>query len=216
MMREWQYDEGLAKIEANNPGEPLLPVLRGGFSPINAIYMASALSRMPTILEEVEFNEDLVLEAEEKSEPVQVDDTLMALWSQRTALFGLMNKQSNKFHQCGNDEQRAANSALVLKYWTDIQSVKAKIAYYEEHGEMPAFRSKDSEQIADNPAKLSAQINSLRARISQRKKKLIDLAGLDANTPGRQAKIDAAENDIKTLKYTLGVAEQKMKEYGKE
>lgn len=216
MMREWQYDEHLELIERHNPGEPLLHSLRSGYSAINVLYMASALKRMPTILEENEVDEDLQLEAEEKREPVEVDDTLMALWSQRTALFGLMNKQSNKFHLCGNDEQRAANSALVLKYWDDIQSVKAKIAYYEEHGEMPKAQTNHKEVIADNPAKLAKQINSIRARISQRKRKLVDLAGLDPNTPGRQKKIDEAEVDLRQMRYTLGMAEQKMKAYGKD
>ena len=208
-MRPWDYDEHLAEIERRNPAEPLLPTLRKGFSAINAMYIKIALGRMPTHVEE-----ELDLDVDQYDD-VAPDEVLIELWGQRTRLFGLLNKQANKFHECTTDAQRKENSELVLGYWDDIQSVKAKIEYYKEHKQLPVDDD-DGEKIADNPAELAKQINSLRARISQRKKKLIDVAGLDASTPGKQKQIDIIEADIRTLKHTLGLATQQMERYGKD
>lgn len=141
-----------------------------------------------------------------------VDDTLRALWRERTRLFGEMNKQSNLFHSCSTDADRAANSDRVLAWWNDILAVKAKIAHYEQHGELPPVEQ-EGEELPDNPVALSKKLASLRARISQVKKKLLDLASLDPSTGGKQSKIDAAENDLKRLRFQEGKAVEKLKTY---
>ena len=110
------------------------------------------------------------------------------------------------------DEERAANSARVLSWWDDIQAAKAKIAHYEQHGELP-MPAEDGDDLPDNAALLAKKLNSLRARISQVKKKITDIAGLDESTPGKQSKINAAENDLKRLRYLEGKAAVKLKEY---
>ena len=123
-----------------------------------------------------------------------------------------MNKHSNLCPPCTTGEERAANSAKVLSWWDDIQAAKAKIAHYEQHGTLPE-PPEDGEELPDNPALLAKKLASLRARISQVKKKITDIAGLDEGTPGKQSKINAAEDDLKRLRYLEGKAAVKLKEY---
>lgn len=205
-----EYTAALRSIEQGNPTEALLPVLRTGHSRANEMYMRAALKRLiPPKSAELEGSSH---EPDWKGQTPYADDTLRALWRERTRLFGEMNKQSNLFHTCKTDEERAANSARVLSWWDDIQAAKAKIAHYEQHGELPTPEH-EGDDLPDNPALLAKKLASLRARISQVKKKITDIAGLDEGTPGKQSKIDAAENDLKQLQFLAGKAAVKLKEY---
>lgn len=197
-----QYQECLKQVENRNPSEPLLKTLRHGHTRANELYMAAALRRIHKQAEQVR----------EKDDRPPADKTLRALWSERTRLFGEMNKQSNKFHECRTDADRATNSARVLGWWNDILAVKEKIAYYEQHGELPPV-PEDGDELPDNAALLAKKLNSLRVSVSQQKKKLEGLAGLDPGTPGLQSKIDAAENNLKRLRWLVGLAEQKLKNH---
>ena len=206
MMTEEQYNENLALITRRNPGEVLLNTLQTGYTRVNTIYMAAAVKRLPA--EEMEAP-DL------KGHTPYADETLWGLWRERTKLFGEMHKQSNLFHQCQTDNQRAENSKKVLGWWKSILAVKAKIEYYEHHGEMPPAED-GAEPMPDNPVALGKKLNSIRARISQKKQQLEALAGLDEGTPEKQSKIDAAEADLRTLKYMAGLAQEKLKTYEQE
>lgn len=203
MTRE-QYIESVALIERHNPGEVLLGTLRSGHSRVNEIYLRAALKRLPA--------EEDMPEPDWKGQTPYADETLRGLWRERTRLFGEMNRQSNRFHECKTDEQRAANSRLVLAWWNDILAVKSKIAYYEQHGELPPV-AEEGEELPDNAALLAKKLASLRARASQVKKKLLDLAGLDEGTPGKQAQINDAEEDLKRLGFMIGKASVKLKGY---
>lgn len=208
-MKEAEYIEHLGRIVRQNPAEPLLPALRAGYSRANVLYIKAALRRMPTA------GSDMEAEPRWQDRTHHADETLRALWRERTRLFGMMNKQSNAFHNCRTDDDRADNSRRVLSWWDDILAVKAKIAYYEQHGALPA-EPEEADELPDNPVQLSKRLNSLRARISQKKAQLRDLAGLDEGTPGKQSKIDAAERDLKALKHQAGMAEVKLRVYGQE
>lgn len=208
-MKEAEYIEHLSRIARQNPAEPLLPALRAGYSRANVLYIKAALRRMPTA------GSDMEAEPRWQDRTPHADETLRSLWRERTRLFGLMNKQSNAFHNCRTDADRADNSRRVLSWWDDILAVKAKIAYYEQHGALPA-EPEEADELPDNPVQLSKRLNSLRARISQKKAQLRDLAGLDEGTPGKQSKIDAAERDLKALKHQAGMAEVKLRVYGQE
>ncbi len=199
-----EYWKQVDAIELRNPIEPLLATLQSGPSRLNEIYLKSALTRLP----EEEAEEDDT----EKLDPANADETLRGLWRLRTQLFGKMNKQSNVFHECNTDEQRAENSRKVLGIWAEILAVKANIAYYEINGELPEPVD-TSDELPENPVELSRKLNSLRARISQKKTQLAVLAGLDAGTPDKQAKIDAGEADLKKLRHQLGLAVEKLKAY---
>ena len=220
-MNERQYKAALAKLELNNPGEPLIPTLRGGWSKINVMYMGLALKRMPTVLE---LEEDEVIEVTTGTTPGKAivakvtfkngapDDTLRGLWAERGRLFGQMNRQSNEFHKCKTDADRAANSAKVLAWWKDILRVKGNIRHYEEYGELPKSEQL-ADELSDNAVALGKQLASIRAKISQTKTKITDLAGLDPNTPGREGKIQDYEVKLRDLNHLKGLAEQKLKVY---
>lgn len=207
-MTAQEYTAALRRIEEGNPQEPLLPALRRGHSRANEMYLKAALKRVG-IGGSVSSGQS----KKREEEGTKADETLRGLWRERTRLFGEMNKQSNLFHTCKTDAERAENSARVLGWWNDILAVKEKIAYYEQHGELPKPVQGDAEELPDNAALLAKKVNSLRARISQKKKQLQELAGLDPGTPGLQSKIESAEADLKGLKHLEGLAAQKLKGY---
>jgi hypothetical protein len=195
------FEIHLREIERRNPKEPLLPTLRKGYSVLGVIYMRAAIARLP---------EDKPV-YEGPKEPANADATLRELWRQRTELFGEMNKCSNLFHSMKTDTQRADNSRAIMRIWSSILDVKAKIAHYEENQSLPEI-PENEDNIDGNPVKMAKQLNSIRARISQRRKKVIELAQLDQ--VNNQAEIDRLEEEIKRLKYDAGVLEQKLKVYG--
>jgi len=214
-MNERQYKAALAKIERNNPGEPLLSTLRGGWSKINMLYIGIALKRMPTVIDDEEYEPEEVAQVVIRTKNVQSktpDDVLRGLWAERTRLFGEMNKQSNLFHACKSDEDRAANSEKVLGWWKDILRVKGNILHYEEYGELPKSAAVGDE-LSDNAVSLGKQLASIRARISQTQAKITEVASLDPNTPGKEAKIQDYEVKLRDLKHLRGLAEQKLKSY---
>lgn len=225
-MTEHEYKQAVRRIEECNPAEVLLPALRRGHTRANEMYLRAAMKRVGSSSgsgsSSAQLSESssrvLGTESSTKREEAwaNADDTLPGLWCERTRLFGEMNKQANKFHACKTDAERAQNSTLVLGWWDDIQAVKSKIAYYQQHGEMPPAAQDDGEELPENPALLAKKLNSLRARISQKKKQLTDLAGLDPGTPGLQSKINTAEADLKRLKFLEGMAGEKLKGYEQE
>lgn len=198
-----EYWEAVDDIEIKNPGEPLLATLQEGPSAINEIYLKAAKTRLPEEIEEPEPGEPQYDGS---------DETLRKLWGQRTQLFGKMNKQSNVFHECKTKEERSRNSKAILVIWGEIQRVKADISHYEREGALPEVVD-PSDSLPENPVELSRKLNSIRARISQKKKQITEIAGLDAGAPGKQEKIDAAEGDLKQLKYLAGLAAEKLKTF---
>lgn len=201
-MTHQEYSQHLLRIERDNPTEVLLPALRSGWSRANEMYMRAALRRVNTVAEKV-------------AEPAiarQADGNLRALWSERTRLFGEMNRLSNHFHECRTDADRAGNSAAILHKWQEILAVKSKIAHYEQHGELPP-EPEEEDELPENPVLLSKKLNSLRAGISQTKAKLESAAGLDDATPGKAANIERLEAKLKRLKHLGGLAEVKLKSY---
>jgi hypothetical protein len=223
-MNERKYNAHLAELELNNPGEPLLQALRGGWSKINVLYMGIALKRMPTVLE---LDEEEMIEVKTGTRPGKPivakvtfkngtpDDTLRQLWAERGRLFGQMNRQSNEFHKCKTDADRVGNSAKVLGWWKDILRVKGNILHYEEYGELPKV-AQQGDELSDNAVALGKQLASIRAKISQTKAKITELAGLDPNTPGKEGKILEYEQKLRELIHNRGLAEQKLKSHEQE
>lgn len=195
------FDIHLREIERRNPKEPLLNTLRGGYSTLNQIYMRAAIARLP--------EDKPVYEGPQL--PINADSVLRELWRKRTELFGEMNKLSNLFHGMKTDTQRADNSRAIMRVWGKIVEAKALLAHYEQHNQLPEIPESD-DPIDGNPVKMGKHLNSIRARISQRRKKITDLALLDQ--VNNQGEIDRLEEEIKRLKYDAGVLEQKIKVYG--
>ena len=183
--------------------------------------MGIALKRMPTVLEMEEEDVLEVTTGYEERAPVVLkvkfntsnpDETLRALWAERTRIYGQMNRQSNLFHSCKTDKERAENSEKVLGWWKDFLKVKGNILQYEEFGVLPKD-AKAAGLLSDNAVALGKQLASIRVKISQTKSKLVELAGLDPNTPGKESKIQDYEQKLRELNHSKGLAEQKLKSY---
>lgn len=198
-MSEKEYQSRLHNLCKLNPAEPLIPALRRGFLPINVLYLRLAEKRLPSQGDDPETEQ---LEGNS-------DETLRGLWAERTRLFGLMNKQSNQFHQCTTVAQRRENSEKIVGIWSDILAVKAKIQHYQQHGEVPI---EEEEPLPDNPVKLALHLNSIRAQISKCRSGIRLLAQQGAD----KAKIEAVETRLSDWLLKKSLAEAKMKIHGTE
>lgn len=208
-MKEAEYNELLERIERGNPQEPLLSTLQRGYSRVNAIFMVSAAKRLPKEVEEVEGDPNEYLEDEPEFNDEQ-NDVLNGLYDEKRSLFRRMYKQSNVFHLCRSDEERAANSREVLAIWDAILRIKAQIAYFEEHGELPRPEA-EGDDLPDNPVLLGKKLNSLRAQISQIQKRLEALAERPDSDTDKVRLIQEAENNRRNKIHLRGLAEQKLK-----
>ena len=196
-MNKAAYIDAVKKIESGNPDEPLLPVLRTGFSDVNAIYLKHALNRLPDTKPVI--TSDL---------PQNIDPILRELWAERGGLFRKMAVQSNKFHECQTDQERKTNSNEILRIWDEIQVVKSRIEYFEEHGQLPA--DVDDFELPDEPVDLLRKLNSIRTMISQVHSKIKKLAQLPNDHPEKARKIAASEKKLAELKLHRGYAQTKL------
>lgn len=196
-----QYNEHLERIEANNPAEPLLRVLRSGWSKINLIYLKSALNRLPKVDPQPE-NDDNDETTNDANDPI-----IRELWSQKGQLFRERAKFSNRFHDCTNDEQRKSNSEAILRIWDRIQDIQRKMEYYEDHGELPAGAERFP--LPNDPAALLKKLMSIRSQISMEQQKLRKLAELSEDDPAKRTKIEESQAKLAELKLYKGHAEQK-------
>lgn len=203
MMNEDEYLELLERIEQELPTEPLLSALRGGYSALNVIFMAAAAKRLPPEIEqESGITEDIEMHPE--------DGILNGLYDDKRSLFGQLSRQSNVFHKCGSDEERAQNSRDVLAIWSNILEIKAKIAYYLEHNELPKVDI-EGDDLPENAVLLGKKLNSIRAHISQIKKRLESLFERPDDDKEKKAHINEAEDLLKKKMHLKGLAEQKLK-----
>lgn len=204
-MKEAEYDELLERIERENPAEPLLSTLRSGYNRVNVLFMASAVKRLPEPVEEAYIEEE-----EAEGSPAPNDAVLNGLFDEKRRLFSSMYRQSNVFHTCQTDEQRAENSRAVLAIWDAILQVKARIKYYEQHGELPKAEA-EGDDLPDNPVLLGKKLNSLRAQVSQIQRRLEGLAERPDNDPEKSRLIREAEEQRRRKIHLRGLAEQKLK-----
>lgn len=204
-MTRQEYEQAVALVARRNPGETLLNTLRAGYRPVNEIYLRAALRRLPPVGLKTEgiAGEERDTQRDRRG----ADAQLRELWGERTRLFGEMNKRSNHFHECRSDDERAANSREIRRIWSQILDVKERIAHYEDHGELPEPVSEERFPLPDDPVALMKKLNSIRAQISQVKKRLDDLGALPQDDPDR-SKIGDAEARLAELKLYAGHAEK--------
>lgn len=207
-MNKALYDSVVGTIQERNPSEPLLSMLRNGYSPVNAVYLRAALRRLPLAAQKPA--ENSVQDGDTRPDRGPVDQVLRGLWGERTRLFGEMNKRSNHFHACKSDDERAANSRDIRRIWGLILEAKARIEYYEQHGALPEPVSEERFPLPEEPVALMKKMNSIRAQISQARKRLDDLGALPADHPDR-VKIADAEARLQELKLYSGHAENAIK-----
>lgn len=184
-----------------NPREVLLPALQSGYTRANVVYMLAALNRLPDP-EEVEYLPT------KGTKPA--DDTLRALWAERTRMFGEMNRMSNKFHECTTDQDRAENSRDILRKWDEILAVKSKIRHYEEFGEVLKEDEQEKFPLPDDPIALMKKLASIRVQISQSEVKIREANALPNDHPDKQKRIQEGETKRAFLILYRGHAEQKI------
>jgi hypothetical protein len=194
-MTKDEFEANLAKIQKHNPAEPLLPELRKGYDRLRVIYMKSAIKNCFSDKQEK-------IEADVEIE--QSDEVLRGLWKNRKELFLEMNKLSNHFHDCKSDHERASNSKAIMVIWDKITQIKSKISHYEKWADLPDEGEKFA--LPSDPVLLVKKLNSIRAQISQVKRKLDDLAKLDKNDPNR-SEIQRYEDRLTHLKLYAGHAD---------
>lgn len=200
-MTQSEYNNGLERIMQENPREVLLPALQSGYTRANVVYMLAALNRLPAA-EEVEYL---------PTKPTKpADDTLRALWAERTRLFGEMNRMSNKFHECTTDQDRAENSRGILRKWDEILAVKSKIRHYEEFGEVLKEDEQEKFPLPDDPIALMKKLASIRVQISQSEVKIREANALPNDHPDKQKRIQEGETKRAFLILYRGHAEQKI------
>lgn len=200
-MTQSEYNNGLERIMQENPREVLLPALQSGYTRANVVYMLAALNRLPD-------PEEVECLPTKSTKPA--DDTLRALWAERTRLFGQMNRMSNKFHECTTDQARAENSREVQRKWDEILEVKRKIRHYEEYGEVLEDGEQEKFPLPDDPIALMKKLASIRVQISQSEVKIREANALPNDHPDKQKRIQEGESKRAFLILYRGHAEQKI------
>ena len=192
-MSDVEYSQGISRLKKHNPNHPLLSQLEKGLSAINKIYLKKALADVPT--------------AEPEPSAVAHDDpTLEQLKIEQRKLFSERAQLSNRFHKCKTDAERAANSNSIKMVQRRIQSLWDRIDYFEANGELP--KEDEKYPLPDDRGKLQMKINSLRASISQKKKKILSL--YDQQVP--KADIEAQQRKLDHLENYLAHATKKFAE----
>lgn len=198
------YEENIARLEAAAPGHLLLSMFRRGHSAINALLLERELAKLPA-----------PAPAPAKPEPSEViddddadttddenDETLRRLRMEQSNLFSERRKLSNSFHDCANDRQRAGVSEKIQVLQHRIESVKQTIRTYKEQGRIP--EPDEKYPVPEDPFKLLALRDSLRASISRKKREIEHIGReIEENDPAAPAKLEKAEAKLKELTIHL-------------
>jgi hypothetical protein len=185
-MTQNQYEQKLLVLETLDPESKLLPMLRKGFSQLNAIYLNQALKnvkKVPVFIEEKE---------------VEVPDDNLQIRVRK--LYGERAKLSNRFHELDSDKARAENSK-------EIQRIQRQIQDLLTNGQTEA-----DNEIPEDPIAMMKFLNSTRAKISQAKKELERLGALPDDDPGRSniPNIEARLQKLNlTKEHVVRIVEQK-------
>jgi len=198
-MTESQYNNNLEYLQRHDPTHRLLPKLERGYSRVNVIYLKKALDTMSESEPEPK--------AEKKEKPkANTDPGLKKLYIQKSNLFTERARLSNRFHELDTVESRASNSQQIQIIQRQIGKLHKSIAHYEEHGKLPDTKEEELYPLPDSSLGIDRKIKSIRAMISQEKKKIIALAE-EADKKG----VDAAEKRLSHLKNYLAYAENALK-----
>ena len=178
------YLAGVQLLMAQRPDHLLLETLKGGFSPLNVIYMKRALKDLPQpkVIEEVEIKKE--------------DTALHQVMIDKKSLFGRRAKLSNTFHSCSSDADRANVSDDIQQVQRQIEGTLSSISFYKKNGTMPA--KEEDTQINLSGIELIKRRNSLRSNISIKKRQIENYFRLPEGHKDRD-KISDLEEKLKTL-----------------
>lgn len=203
-MNARQYAEGLERLKATNPANPLLQTLDRGFTPINAIYLKAQLQVLPVESEPngapKEPTDDSEVDLEETPDPIGDDLLRQMRWDLRR-FFAERSALSNKFHELNTVEKRAENSEEIQILQRSIARLMGKIRHYKAYGSLPE-EYQTRYYIPKDGLELAKLQNSLRAQIS-RKAKEIKAVRLQDESPQMLRKLETCENKLTDLKNNL-------------
>lgn len=193
-MTEKKYWQTVKILEEQDPEHILLATLQRGYSKINIVYLRAAVKDMPPPDHDTTDHTDDI-------DPE--DPTYKMLKIQERNLFTERAKLSNAFHTMTTNEARAANSEAIGRVQKHLQALWKKIEHYQEFGTLPSSAENETYPLPKDRGLLAKKINSIRAMISQAKKKLDAL--FDDKAP--KSEIDKAEKRLQYLQNYLKYAE---------
>lgn len=206
-MTEAEYLTALARIEAENGGEILLPELRRGHSPGREIYLRAALRRLPEPISDPEADDS---QRDGRDDDAQ-DPVLAALWCQIRRLKMESRKLSNSFHDCKTSGERLAVSVALTDLDAPMAAIYAKMEVVKSGCDLPPEVEDERFPLSDDLFELSQKLRSIRSMISQAEKTLRDLAALPDHHPEKTARVAKAEKRRAELELYRGHAETKIK-----
>lgn len=215
-----EYKALLERIEVENPGEPLLPLLRTGATDVNQIYMRSAAKRLAQheerlLISEVStsFDPEMseILSIDEKSDIWQNDPQWLAMTADIRRAYNAIRKTRNKYHSCQNDEMRATVANEVATCWHDIQVSINRRQAYENTGIAVTTVADGADELPGNPVDLAKRLASIRVQITQTKNRIQDIAASNEVEKTKQERLQKAEASLQRLKNLRGLAEERLK-----
>lgn len=218
-MTNKEYKALLARIEAENPGEPLLPLLRSGHSAVNEIYVKSATKRLPENADTTPIGAAPTYLDSEMSEILENvgnfdihrnDTKWLELSADIRRAYNAIRKTRNKFHSCQNDETRAIVANEVAACWRTIQVAINRRQVYENTGEVTT-PTDGADDLPDNPVELGKRLASIRVQITQTKNRIEDILASNETEKTKQERLQKAEASLQRLKNLRGIAEQRLK-----
>lgn len=218
-MTNKEYKALLARIEAENPGEPLLPLLRSGHSAVNEIYVKSATKRLPENADTPPIGEAPTYFHIEMSEILENvgnfdihrnDEKWLELSAGIRRAYNTIRKTRNKFHSCPDDETRATVANEVAACWRTIQVAINRRQVYENTGEVTT-PTDGADDLPDNPVELGKRLASIRVQITQTKNRIEDILASNETEKTKQERLQKAEASLQRLKNLRGIAEQRLK-----
>lgn len=183
MIERHEYPAKLDSFRISNPEFPGMDKLLDGWSVVNAVVLQWASTGH---LDHLSVRDvPLTTSASDRHE-VEQSQIYSQLGSDKRALYQWRAKLSNEFHQARTDDHRAELS-------DKIQSIQAKIEALQKHMRDVRYQKisvDDAEQMYNERSidadmreikrltgvDLAKKLNSLRARVSQVKRKLLTLA----------------------------------------
>lgn len=168
-MTETNYQAALERIGEQRPGHPLLDTLRKGMNALNIKRVIAILQELATApVPEAEDMDDEDLQGAVM--PAADDPELRQLYIQKSNLFVLRAKHSNRLHDCRTDRERSAVIDDILEVQREIEDHFERIRTYKATGVVT--EEGDGYRIPTDGAELMKLQNSLRVLISRKKKEI--------------------------------------------
>lgn len=204
------YFDGVNILVKYCPNHVLLAKLKSQVSALNRIYLKQALKKT---YEELKNKPALVTPKStvSVSEPTDPNAWQSRINKELAKLYKRRRDLSNSFHDCTSKEERAHVSDQIKSIIDTISSHKARLRTYRDTGKLtPPPRPKKGFKIPDKDLELIRLRNSLRSRISIKKKTIETWKG---DEPKKKTKAQH-EFDLSRLKKELNLVYTEIEKRG--